>query len=115
MSLERNIMLKIEEILHPLYKYYYKKIDINISTMIYIIKKRAYILGIKQYELIQTSQILDLYTAMSILQDEVYHVNYYLYREVNKCLRLIDDFFEIDYSKRTQKCQNQANSRVLLR
>jgi len=97
-------MLKIEKILHPLYKYYYKKIDINISTMIYIIKKRAYILGIKQYELIQTSQILDLFTAISILQDEVYQVNYYLYREVNKCLRLIDDLLEGRNFKQMQNC-----------
>jgi len=101
-------MLEIVKILNPLYQHTYGKIDINLSTMIYIIKKRAYILGIKRYELIQTSQILNLFTAMSILLNEVYQVNYYLYREINKCLTLIDGFLEVYNVKQTQRCQTKS-------
>lgn len=101
-------MLEIVKILNPLYKHTYGKIDINISTMIYIIKKRAYILGVKKSELIQTSQILDLFTAMSILLDEVHLVNYYLYREINKCLTLIDYFLKTHNVMQTQRCQSES-------
>jgi hypothetical protein len=88
-------MLEILKILNPLYKHTYGRIDINISTMIYIIKKRAYTLKLKRFEFIQISQILDLFTAMNILLDEVYLVDYYIYREINKCLTLVNTFLMI--------------------
>lgn len=83
-------MLEIVKILNPLYKHSYGTVDINISTMIYIIKKRTYLLGVKRFEFIKISQILDLFTAMNILLDEVYLVDYYIYREINKCLTLLN-------------------------
>jgi len=56
---------------------------------------------------VKYAQILDLFSAISILLDEVYQVNYYLYREINKCLTLIDGFLEVCNVKQTQRCQSK--------
>ena len=99
-------MLEILKILNPLYKHTYGRIDINISIMIYIIKKRAYTLKLKRFEFIQISQILDLFTAMNILLDEVYLVDYYIYREINKCLTLVNTFLMIHEKINLYKYKN---------
>ena len=75
----------------------YSKVRCNANkyliSMIWIIKNKANLIGMRLYKTITLHELIDLSNATSILLNTANQIDYYIYREVIICLFILENEF----------------------
>ena len=98
--INKNI-LHIGAKLDSLYNKIFGDANKYLISMVWIIKNKTNLIGLRSYKAATQYELMDLYNATNILLNVAKNIDYYIYREARECLILLE--FEFNRQNMTIK------------